>query len=482
VLRRAVQTTRGRLVLLVAMVAVVMLSTAALLHYVFDQFDDYGEAMWSAGVHLVDPGALVEDQDASERAMGMFQAIAGLVLLIGLLFELVSQTVGRSIERLGRYDPPVRAKDHLLIVGGGEMLAEAAGALSLAGEVGRRHGRVVVVAPEEERQSRNRLLTELRKEAGPVKLDLVFGEIGEDSAFELGAAGEAATILILPSSSGPVIAEAADAEVMATGQALREYLERRNAQPEVRLLFRRGRNVDAALGLFPSAWDPVVGDRTVAGIVRRTITGLEGVPEIEELVDAHGNPDKSLMRAAWGRAEAEGRRLRLTLVGCGIDTPALLEDLAQAGAERFEVTMLAAKEPFEAYLGRADRAGIDLRYEEVRSNDPERLGEQLTRSRPDVVVVTPSPLTWDLRNSDAQATMTLLHTLGALPATTPVVAELFLPETVERLPADPRLIAVSNIESVAAALALTVFNPERARALERNLGIGDSGGGDSAAG
>lgn len=54
------QTTRGRLVLLVVTVAVVMLSTSALLHYVFDQFDDYGEALWSAAVHLVDPGALVE--------------------------------------------------------------------------------------------------------------------------------------------------------------------------------------------------------------------------------------------------------------------------------------------------------------------------------------------------------------------------------------------------------------------------------------
>ena len=326
------QTTRGRLALLVVTVAFVMLSTAALLHYVFDQFDDYGEAMWSAGVHLVDPGALVEDHDASERAMGMFQAIAGLVLLIGLLFELVSQTVSRSIERLGRYDPPVRAKDHLLIVGGGDLLAEAAGALALGGEVGERPGRVVIVAPDEERQARGRLLEELRKQAAAAKLDLVFGEIGEDSAFDLGSAATAKTILVLPSSSGPAIAEAADAEVMGTALALQEYLDARGAAPEVRLLFRRGRNVDAVLGMFPTAWDPVVGDRTVAGIVRRTITGLDGLEDIEELVDAHSVADKSLMKEAWRRAEAEARSLRLTIVGCGIDTPALIEDLAEAGA------------------------------------------------------------------------------------------------------------------------------------------------------
>lgn len=474
------QTTRGRLVLLVATVAFVLLSTSALLHYVFEQFEDYGEAMWSAAVHLVDPGALVEDEDASERAMGMFQAIAGLVLLIGLLFELVSQTVSRSIERLGRYDPPVHAKDHLLIVGGGDLLAEAAGALAMGGEVGERPERVVVVAPEENRQSRARIEEELRKEAGPARLDLVFGEIGEDSGFELGAAASAATILVLPSSSGPVIAEAADAEVMGTAQALREYLSARGAEPEVRLLFRRGRNVDAVLGMFPAAWDPVVGDRTVAGIVRRTITGLEKVPEIEALVDAHGSADKSLMSDAWRRAETESRPLRLTIVGCGIDTPALLDDLAEAGAERFEVTMLAARAAFEAYLGRADRAGIALRFVDVLANDPERLCEELRRAQPDVVVVSPSPLTWDLRNSDAEATMMLLHTLDALPPRTPVVAEVFLPETVERLPADPRLIAISNLEAISAAMALTVFNPERARALARNLGLEDDA--DSGAG
>lgn len=467
------QTTRGRLVLLVATVAFVMLSTSALLHYVFDQFEDYGEALWSAAVHLVDPGALVEDDDASERAMGMFQAVAGLVLLIGLLFELVSQTVSRSIERLGRYDPPVRAEGHLLIVGGGELLAEAAGALAMGGEVGERPERVVVVAPDEERQSRGRLLEELRREAGPVKLDLVFGEIGEESAFELGAAASAATILVLPSSSGPVIAEAADAEVMGTGLALREYLAARGAEPEVRLLFRRGRNVDAVAGMFPPAWDPVVGDRTVAGIVRRAITGLEGLPDIEALVDAHGAVDKSLMKEAWRRADAEERRLRLTIVGCGIDAPALLEDLAEAGAERFEVSMLASRHAFEAYLDRTDRAGIELSFEGVSGDDPERLGESLARLAPDVVVVSPSPLTWDLRNSDAEATMLLLHTLRALPERTPVVAELFLPETIERLPVDPRLIAISNVEAVAAALALTVFNPARARALARNLGLED---------
>lgn len=455
--------------LLVLAVLLVMLSTAAVLHYVFDQFDDYGEALWSAAVHLVDPGALVEDEDAPERAMGMFQAIAGLVLLIGLLFELVSETVSRSIERLGRYDPPVHARDHLLIVGGGELLGEAAGALALATEVGERNPHVVVVAPEAERQSRRRILEEMREGANGVKIELVFGDTGDDSGFALGAAADAATILILPSSSGPVVAEAADVEVMQTGLALREYLAAHDASPEVRMLFRRGRNVDAVWGQFPPSWDAIVGDRTVASVLRHAFTGFDGVPELAELIQAHGSGDRQLLRAARKAADAAGRPLRLAIVGCGINAPALMEDLAEAGPDRFEVTMLAAKAPFDAYIGRPDPAGLALHYRQTSLNDPEELQRRLGEARPDAVLVTPSPMTWDLRDSDAEATLAVLHVLRMLPADTPVVAELFLPESATRLPADRRLLTVAVLEAVAGALALSVFNPERAQVLQQKL-------------
>jgi hypothetical protein len=469
VLRRTLQTTRGRLAVLVATVAFVMFSTAALLHFAFDQFDNYGEALWSAAVHLVDPGALIEDDGAAERAMGMFQAIAGLVLLIGLLFELISETVGRSIERLGRYDPPVHASGHLLIVGGGELLAEAAGALSLAAEVGERRERVVVLAPESSRQSRRRMLEELREQAAPAKLDLVFGDVADESGFELGGAARAATVLVLPSSSGPVIAEAADVEVTRIGLALEEYLAQRGAEPDVRLLFRRGRNVDAVWEMLPDGWDAIVGDRTVASVLRHALTGFGGLTELAELLDTRGSGNRELLDRERQRGEREGRPLRVTIVGCGINTPALLEDLAEAGAERFELTMLAARQPFETYLGRTDRAGVSLRFAETARDDPERLGEALTQSSPDIVLVTPSPLTWDLGDSDAEATLVLLHVLQVLGPDTPVLAELFLPESVERLPADPRLLPVSVLQSVSAAMALTVFNPERARDLSEAL-------------
>jgi hypothetical protein len=159
----------------------------------------------------------------------------------------------------------------------------------------------------------------------------------------------------------------------------------------------------------------------------------------------------------------------LTIVGCGINTPAFLEDLAEAGAERFELTMLAPRKPFETYLGRSGRSGVEVQLIETSLGDPEKLRSLLDESRPDVVLGTPSPLTWDMRDADAEATLALFHALRAAGSETPVLAELFLPETVELLPEDPRLLPVSVLLAVSAALALTVFNPERARDLERSL-------------
>ncbi len=71
---------------------------------------------------------------------------------------------------------------------------------------------------------------------------------------------------------------------------------------------------------------------------------------------------------------------------------------------------------------------------------------------------------------DSEATLALLHVLRALGPRVPVIAELFLSAGVERLPADPRLLPISSLGAVSAALAVTVFNPERTRKLEDALG------------
>ena len=71
-LRRATQTTMGRVVLLVSAVAVLLLGSAAVAHFLLDQYGDFGEALWSAVLHVLDPSSLHDDVDgrSEERRVG----------------------------------------------------------------------------------------------------------------------------------------------------------------------------------------------------------------------------------------------------------------------------------------------------------------------------------------------------------------------------------------------------------------------------
>lgn len=468
------QTTPGRLVLLGSVVALVLVGSAALVHFVLGQYGDFGEALWSGVLHILDPSSLHHDEGGGQRAVGLFQVVTGLVLLVGLLFTFVAEVVGSSLERLGQTERPVNARDHLLVVGGLDLVGVATSAAAEA-QLETELERLVVLAPESARESRAQILAELEEAGGDLKVDLVFGDTAGDSGFELAGAERARAILLMPSSSGPVPAEAADVEVTQSGLALLDYLKERDATPAVRLLFRRGRNVDASWELFPPDWDAVVGDRTVSAVLRLAITRPPALAQLPGWVAEHGaiEPFSELVDSAWS-ARADGS-LRLTIVGCGINAPALMEDLAEVGAEYFAVTMIAPREAFDRYLGSAEPSGVKIHFVETRTNDASHLPRSLIDSRPHVVLVTPSPASWDQRTSDATATLSVFHVLRTAGGRDlPVLAELFLPETAKRLPNDPRLLAISTLRSLATAVALSLFDAPRAAELERQLAAGAS--------
>jgi hypothetical protein len=475
VLRRAIQTTSGRLVLLLAAVALVVLGSAALAHFAFDEYGSYGNALWSAILHLLDPSSLHDDEGAAQRAIGLLQVIAGLTLLVGLLFTFVAEIVGDSLERLGQSDRPVHAREHLLIVSNPDLCGVAVRAVAEFNLRLPMFRRIVVLVAESQRESREQLRAELKRSAGGLKVDLVIGDTAGESGFELGAAEHATAILLMPVTAGPTTAEVADVEVTQTGLALHDYLEEHGADPLVRMLYRRGRNVDAAWRLLPSDWDAIVGDRVMAAVLRASITQARpaiSVPGIPASPPSLLGED-GLVRRAWASAGREGRALRLAIVGCGFNAPALFEDLAQLGAERLDVTMLATRQAFETFLGEGQRSGIGVRFVETRLDDPTRLEVGLADADPDLILSTPAPNTTELRATDAEAMISLLRLLDIAGNAVPVVAELFLPDGIERLPRDPRLFAVSSLKTVAAAVTLSIFEPERAAALERQLSGGE---------
>jgi len=473
-LRRLMQTTPGRLALLGSVVAVVLVGSAALVHFAFDQYADFGAALWSGVLHILDPSSLHDDEGGAQRAVGLFQVVTGLVLLVSLLFTFVAESFANSLERLGQSERPVRARDHLLVVGGLDLIGVATQAAAEA-QLETELEHLVVLAPESARESRAEIRAELDEAGGDLEIDLVFGDTAGDSGFELARAEQARAILLMPSSSGPVPAESADVEVTQSGLALLDYLKEHEVSPLVRLLFRRGRNVDASWELFPPEWDAVVGDRTVSAVLRLPITRPPALEKLPGWVAEHGEiaPFARLVDGAWSASVRVEGPLRLTIVGCGINAPALMEDLAEVGAELFAVTMVAPRDAFDRYLGSTEPSGVAIRFVEAQPNDTSHLPRSLIESKPHVVLVTPSPASWDQRASDATATLSVFHVLRTAGGRDmPVLAELFLPETAKRLPNDPRLLAISTLRSVATAVALSLFDAPRAAELERQLAAG----------
>lgn len=414
--RRLIQTSRGRLLLLLLAVLAVILGTAAIDHFVLDRYDGYGDAVWSALLHLLDPAQLEDDHGAGERAIGMFQVLTGIVLLVGVLLTLVTESVGATIERLGTLQAPTRRRDHLLVVGSADQLRQAARALAYAAEMGSRELPVVALAPRAAQRERDSLLQELRERAAPLPVELLFGEAGAESGFALGAAERAHTVV-----------------------------------------------------LFPADWDAIVGDRVTSALLLAAIAADELPPEVDSLLDPHRRGDRGLLVAARAAARRQGRPPRLAVVGASNAVSALVADFVAAGPRAPRPTLLAPRETLEPDLGRAGDGGDGLELRETATDDPDQLAAALAESRPDIVLVTPGPTDRGLHARDAEATLTLLHVLRAVGPRVPVIAELALPESVDRLPADPRLLPLSSMEAVAGALALSVLEPERSTRLEEWL-------------
>ena len=268
----------------------------------------------------------------------------------------------------------------------------------------------------------------------------------------------------MPKTSGPIRAEASDVEVIQAGLALEDYLKERGATPGVRGLFRRGRHVDAVWGLFPHEWDAIVTDRIVSGIIRIALTGLERVPEVEAILDPGGGGDTGLLRRAREAAQKEGRPLRLTIVGCGINDPGPDGGPCPGGRRELRADDAGRKRGLRSEpRPRGQSRGHPAVSGHRAPTTPTSSAPGLRRQTPTSSSSPPARPAATSALSDAEATLTLLNVLLKLGPEVPVLGELFLLESVERLPStDPRLLALSVLRAVSGAVALTHL---RSRAL-----------------
>ncbi len=266
-----IRTLPGRIALLFAGVALIGLITAAFGHFALGAFPSFGEAIWSAIAHLVDPGSIGDDSSTAERVVGLVQVIAGIIFFAGIVLTVLTEAIDRALRRLRKGDPAISRRGHLLIVGYNGSLGEVRSRLTSAIETG--HPEIVVMLPPSEADFRDAARQAL---AGyPARTKVVVADPETDGYFRV-CAGAARHVVIL-SPEG----EADRADLEATGRAtlIAEHLEGIGTDaPAVAVELRRSRNVNAfwvkddpATGRpaprFPANFDALVNDRNIGALL-----------------------------------------------------------------------------------------------------------------------------------------------------------------------------------------------------------------------
>lgn len=259
------RTMGGRLSLLLIAVGLIGLSTALIGHFVLGAFDSFGDALWSAVAHLVDPGSIGDDSTAAERTVGLVQVISGIIFFAGVVLTVLTDVVDRALRRLETGDPAIRRRGHLLIVGYNPSLAAVASRLA-HGE-GSKASELVVLLPIDQRESRDDAKRAIAHH--PARTTIVVGDPADDG-YERVCAAAAGGIVLLSPEGEPGLA---DLEVTDRALLLAERLAAADADPPVAVELRRERDVRAfwydgdGAPRFPANFDALVNDRNIGGIL-----------------------------------------------------------------------------------------------------------------------------------------------------------------------------------------------------------------------
>ncbi len=296
-LERLVDSTAGRLALLLGF-AVVLWLLSALIARALGAFPTFGEALWSGIQHLLDPGSLGDDDSDAQRFVGLGQVLTGIVLVVGLALTVLSDLVDRMVSRLGEIDPPVVAEGHLLVIGEGEALPSILGQLAES-EAG---ARAVVLVPPDSGERRRALEHRLAETVPSLDLSVVSGDAYEPSGLERGSASAARSIVVLspPSADDDV----SDVLTITVAAKLSTVLEGAARPPHVGVEIRRGLNADSIWELFPPSFDAVVRDRSIGGLLGLAMAN----PSFSEILGSASSAADSSRPFAIAAGELAGSR------------------------------------------------------------------------------------------------------------------------------------------------------------------------------
>jgi hypothetical protein len=298
-LQETVATRTGRIWLALGFVAALTLVLAALLR-ALGQVDSFGDGWWWAVRHLVDPGALGDDDTWTERLLGLLVTLSGIVILIGVILEVLTEAITRSLEYLDKTAIASQATGHVVFIGWSERLPDVIGTLSdatILSDVSEWSGDVVVLVPPGGSRDRDELRARLRPFQGTLKLQVIIAELDEEG-FELANCRLARTIVVLRDDSrveDPVVQDLESVRrALMLSRCIRSA-DDRAAGPAVAFEIARAANIDAAAGLVPEGFEPLVDDRLLSALLRDTLLEPAWSEAMDRLLNPREQPQLSVI-------------------------------------------------------------------------------------------------------------------------------------------------------------------------------------------
>ncbi len=489
-LGRLYQTLWGKLALLVAAVAVLTIVGGLIATYAFGEFESYAEGAWWAFVHLLEPGAALEDETWELRVLGAILVVCGVVLLLGILFEVLAQVVDRSLSRLDETGASVALSGHVVVDGWRWSLPDVVEEMAVV--VADPVDRVVIVAPTDLYEDRLAIRSAIRRRGSP-RVDLLFGDPSDADRFHRASAQRARSIVAVRSEERVHDVMAVDLDVIKRAVALGRFLDGSSAgRPAVFYELARARNADAAADLVPDDFEAIVGDRMASAILKLSVlepnwarimvellgevSGLritEGAEwagrslrsadhEIDGLAVAtlsvNGavdlDPDRAIrsgdriVTLRWGHpgpavgsaadivaAAPAPREISIAVVGWNRKVSTLIAELLAMGDVRFTIRSIAPL-PEDTRVGALRADGVDptaVSLTRVPADDIDALQRALAEQPTDAVIVTStiaSPGGYEaLQAADAAAVFNLVGITQMPRPPHLVLADLFLPDS-----------------------------------------------------
>jgi hypothetical protein len=106
-----------RLLFIAIIIIIVTLIAASLVYISSSFFNQFGEAVWWAFMHLIDPGYISSDQGTISKSVSVILIIFGYVIFMGALIAIMTQWLHSSMKKLESGLTPITQNNHIIILG-----------------------------------------------------------------------------------------------------------------------------------------------------------------------------------------------------------------------------------------------------------------------------------------------------------------------------------------------------------------------------